>query len=351
MYSSENNYDTLNAFDYAILGQSAFLTSATLGVGFRGKSTHGLGLTGGYLGGLQSDIMMARKIGNQTMASKLYNKAAVASPGLNAFAPSLSHFGISRYLNLWSALAGHQGAAKGLTMYTAMERSVAGAMNIGPMRYSEAADLAAKGINSTSFKGAAGETIYKLRSYRGGASVPNELWGDVFDSSNPGSLYNEVRSNLSKARFGWTDKAVGYAAGMDVANAAGATRGRFGNAVSKALVRSVGVNKNPLMVGIGLALPSAMRVAAIGTIGYDLYTIGTMVGGFAGKMFINQLNAPINRFKAATAELHRGTFMSSSYISSNVGATGRQRAMANIYEKQLNLRQVLGNEAAMMGMM
>jgi hypothetical protein len=80
--------------------------------------------------------------------------------------------------------------------------------------------------------------------------------------------------------------------------------------------------------------------------GVDLYTLGVMGAGLMGKAALASMKAPITTYNAMTSDIHRGTFMSSSPLSPFVGATQRQRAMANIYDRQLNLRQVLGNEAA-----
>jgi len=181
-------------------------------------------------------------------------------------------------------------------------------------------------------------------------NLTGETWGNVFSELDDSSLYNQMRRAAYASSSG-ADSAARKIGGEAVVALRGDARGKFGSAVSSFLVDKVSVKQNRFMIGMGKSLPGMTRIGAAGAMAIDLYGLGLMFGSMGGKLFINQLNAPLNRFKAASAEIHRGTFMSSSYISSNVGATGRQRAMANIYEKQLNLRQVLGNEAALMGMM
>lgn len=332
--------------DYSLLASGGLLTTATLGLGFRNGNPRGLGDATGYLGGRHRDVVMARKVTGQTSLAKYYNKLTVSRPGLAAYAPSLSHLSPSRYLNLWSTLAGHEGAIKGATMFANTERVMSRmAGDYGPNLNRVFGDLP-----MTSYRGSAGTRMMDMFANHPIGNLAGETWGQVFDESDSMSLYNRMRRTQNLAT-GAENVIYRKGAAEDIVRATGSSRGKVGGAISSFLVDKIAVKQNRFMIGMGKALPGMARVGGAGAIAIDLYGLGLMFGSMGGKLFINQLNAPLNRFKAASAEIHRGTFMSSSYISSNVGATGRQRAMANIYEKQLNLRQVLGNEAAMMGMM
>jgi hypothetical protein len=129
----------------------------------------------------------------------------------------------------------------------------------------------------------------------------------------------------------------------------GPQAGKMSNAVAGWMVKNV--PKSALLQGMGKSIPFLARGVGAATVGFDLYSIGMMAGQGLSKVVTGAMNRQTNMYNRLTSDVHRGTFMSSSPLSPFVGATGRQRAMANVFEKQLNLRQALGNEAAYMSNM
>ena len=328
------------AQDYLMLASSAAMSTATMTHGFSGKGFGGWNSIGAYMSGIQPDIQMMRKITGQTWPSRQYARMAAKSPTLRALAPTLGALGPSKYLTYWSALAGNERAIQSLA-------GMAMAKDVGSS--ARAAGMTAKQIFGTpdyTFKGA-------LRNRNSMFTRFSNLTGDATwgQFTGEGSAIGKLlRAQQLKAMQAGASTAEKAAAGATIGRLSGVFDGKIGGLAGGLINRGMasGGATGTLFKAGGRMIPGASRFLGGVTAGVDLYTIGTMGGSLMGKGFIASLELPSKMYMGMTAGLHRGTFMSSSPLSPFVGATGRQRAMANIYDRQLNLRQVLGNEAALL---
>jgi hypothetical protein len=175
---------------------------------------------------------------------------------------------------------------------------------------------------------------------------PYGTWGKYIDPEQP--FQQMLRSGRGEASWG---KMIAHEAGLsdigigDPAFARGA--GTLATKISGLMVRGAGAAgvKGQLFRGVGKMLPAASRVGGLAFAAYDVYNIGLFAGSMLGKAGLAMMKAPVKRYENMTSDIHRGTFMTSSPLSPFVGATSRQRAIADVYDRNLNLRQVLGNEA------
>jgi len=139
---------------------------------------------------------------------------------------------------------------------------------------------------------------------------------------------------------------------LDNAPGTGSPRGAgvIANKISGGMVRAANASgvKGQLFRGVGKMIPSAARMGGIAFAAYDVYNLTLLAGGLVGKAGIAMMKAPVSRYNNMTSDIHRGTFMTSAPLSPFVGATSRQRAISDVYDRNMNLRHFLGNEAAYM---
>lgn len=367
-YPGQEDQNLLSPSAALIFGHSMFFTAGGLTSGISGKNPfrtesgsrlRAIGSAGGYLTGKHTNVMLARKLTGQTLPSRLYSRMAYSGGAPNALgrlAPSLGHMLPSRYLTLWSGLAGERGALQGLGMMAGVEdlRSWASAQDLGDIFDSKNAKAREffKGRSGVDFRQTAKSGIPFRDSIFGNVPGWEGKWGDYIDPSN-------LKSNLkwsggtagTWADMQWlsgTDKEFREAMAKSMAQRAGfigENAGRVSNKVSGYLIRKIAVEQSKTFISLGKLIKPAMRLGGVAMVGFDIYTAANMLGKGMGKLALHSMKAPVNTYNMLTSDIHRGTFMSSSPLSPFVGATGRQRAMANIFDRQLNLRQVLGNEA------
>ena len=291
------------------------------------------------MSGIQPDIQALRKISGVTLPSRTYESLASRSPFLKSIAPSLQNLGPSKLLTYWSALAGNEKALQSLGGMAAVNRLRA-APNAAGISTKE---LFGEGINSWT---------KALRNRTLSMDLPfSSVTGDLTWGKAAGGMADMLRTQQNIATSRGASTAARAAAGEVIGTEAG-LMGKGAGGISNffaGLINKGMASGNPLMKAGGTAIPGAARFLGGVTAGVDLFTLGSMAFSGVGKGFMASLQIPSKVYMGVTAGIHRGTFMSSSSLSPFVGATGRQRAMANIYDRQLNLRQVLGNEAAMIG--
>jgi hypothetical protein len=327
-------------------------------VGTKARAARSLGR---YATGRPLDQQTTRRLAGTSWLGKPYAKLRDRSATLAKFAPNLSYLGPARYMTLWAGLAGHQGAGAGLGAMRAVH-------DVAAQGAVQGIDVFSRTGGAQMFEGMAGYDLKAAKAAQsGGASFfdafisgpegrrpptrrsptwrahGGDLWGDYVKSDS--AVREEIRILQQRLLAG--DKTAGYELTRMTGGRAG---GRFGGgAIYDSFGRFISgkvASNSAFYIGMGRALPSIARFGTAGFMGIDLFTIGAMGASLMGKAAVASMKAPINTYNAMTADIHRGTFMSSSPLSPFVGATQRQRAMANIYDRQLNLRQVLGNEAA-----
>jgi hypothetical protein len=309
-----------------------------------GTKARALRSLGRYASGRPLDQQTTRRLAGVNWSGRQYAKIRDSVPGLGNIAANLSYLGPSRYLTLWAGLAGHQGAGAGLAAMQAVS-DVA-----GTARYMQGGlDVFSRAGGKAMFEGIPG---YDFRAAKvTGAEFFESYVGSSVEAQRLGTWGEYVRSD-SRARTTIAELQRRVLAGD-------ATAGRRLTAITGGTGPGTGLYKawggfltnkiaggSAFWTGMGRAMPSVARLGTAGFMGVDLYTLGVMGAGLMGKAALASMKAPITTYNAMTSDIHRGTFMSSSPLSPFVGATQRQRAMANIYDRQLNLRQVLGNEAA-----
>lgn len=307
---------------------------------------HSLAGLGRYASGTQSNVMMARKLTNQTMASKWYRNHAPSS--ISRLAPELSQLFPSRYLNAWAALAGSEGAYQGMGMQSATTwgRRMAGlAGDMDPFSGMTPGTTSPKSP-MTSFGSATRATTSFYDTPI--TDLPgSKTWGDFLRTEGETQTWLRNRGAGIQSEAEWAKAALHNAGLYDKGMPINRGAGIISNKMSGLLIRGVGATgvKGELFRGVGKMIPAATRIGAVGFAAYDVYNISLMAGSLIGKAGLAMMKAPVAHYNKMTADIHRGTFMTSSPLSPFVGATSRQRAIADVYDRNLNLRQVLGNEA------
>jgi hypothetical protein len=341
-YMGGSQEGTIRAQDYMMMAQSAAFNTATLTHGtFANRRFGGFSGIGRYMSGLNQDVLTARKIAGVTMPSRGYARYAAKHPRLAALAPSLGHALPSKYMAYWSTLAGNVDAAQSMVAMGAM---------------GEARGLAsASGYAGNIFKDFASQKEYlgaygwknAMRSNVLDNLVSNQSnlrWGEVLDEG--GSRMIQMRSQQRLVMQGATAE-IRERAASNIAKMGGISEGGLGKGITGFLGKRFATGgAGWATMGRGIA-PAARMLGGV-TAGIDVYSIAMFGGGIIGKGFVNSMTIPGKIYSGMTQGIHRGTFMSSSPLSPFVGQTGRQRAMANIYDRQLNLRQAMGNEAAIL---
>lgn len=321
--------------------QSMFYTTARMTHGFSGKPFGSPGFLGGYLTGMNNDISVMRKLAGITMPSRGYNwltkHTGKFGASLASKFPTLGHLLPSRYLTLWSALSGNQKAMETLGFDAAINRTVKRSIR----------KHAKHGINITE------EAVRK--EFLGGRNGFLNFGKSMYDAplrTRVASVFGDI--GYGEKTFGDLTRKMAKGLSNRLAKAGGAGGAKY----ASQFLGMIGMGANPIAKWMVSKIPQSVALKAAGryimplsrlggwaTLGIDAGHLAIGAGAIAGKAFIGGVELPMKMYRGITQEIHRGTFMSSSPMSPFVGATQRQRAMANIYEKQLNLRQVMGNEA------
>lgn len=349
-------------------GVSSMLHTARMTHGFKGRRWTGAGQIGDYFTGMTPEVITMRKLGGQTMPSKIwqgyYNKRGEWVRGitergrvgqsLGRIAPSLSHLGPSRYLTLWSALSGNQGAWDALNAMAEMEKTV-GYLQWEGRTYGQAAW-------QFSHKRTPGGTWTRTPAfdYRAAMKQPwfetgprgggrGARWRDIAGLRGPSAASQGAMDILLEAQKVYKMGILPFEAEVVASEEAVARwgmKGPLGKYVAAPIARHTVIRQNPFMNSAGRMIGPLSRAGGSVLVGMEIYHAATWLGGLHAKATLGIMGMPGNIYRGVTSEIHRGTFMASGPMSPFVGATQRQRAMANIYDKQLNLRQVMGNEAA-----
>lgn len=350
-----NPYDSGAYFGEVDYGSTGLLGSAALvgawsplfGIstatnGFYGGKFGGLRGVGRYLSGLNSDVMQARKYAGVTAPSQMYAKMAGTTPGLGRFAPTLSHLGPTRFFATWSAIAGNEGAMQSLAAMTELRKAAGIGLDTDPSTIGS--------IYRNTFRKKTG-LRFNFGELRGTPFRDFEIrkgvpWGSAIDGASLEWIKNRFKvfnMDSPSARF------AGEEALRGAGNYDGALTAKYSDwMLNMGEKAKAGKLSGKAFMTAGKAIKPIANIGARALVGVDVYGLSMFIGSMTGKLTLAGLSAPVNTYTALTSEMHRGMFMTSSNLSPFVGATGRQRAMANIYDKQLNLRQVMGNEAAYM---
>jgi len=372
------------------VAQSLAFTSNTMTHGFDYRAMGTVRGLAGYARGRQYDHMIARKLTGTTYFGNRYRNLAMKYPGLGRAAPTLSHLAPSRYLTFASAVGGNQDAMQALRFMAATQDQVRTFSNIAGTSLTESYGILYGGrpnpagvtrnrgrpefdLRPGSLRAGFGDRVMPISTGgelpHGGKTIKDIGLGKatttaqqdrylrLFNLRQSGMLGESLRRELDE-----TPSLVRLEAHIREANRATSSAAKVAHFTGAA--EAVGMGTVGAKVGGGIARlgGNATAIKAFSTIkpvaniagkaflGFDVYHLAGFAGkwGFKGTMALAELPGKI--YSGITREMHRGTFMSAGSLSPFVGATGRQRAMATIYEKQLNLRQALGNESSLMFM-
>ena len=348
----------------------------TMGAGFiPGKYPYNLGT--GYLAGHAPNVSVARRMTGQSFMNQKYsNFLARGGPGsgwLSQNIPTLNQLSVGRHITFMSGVGGQAGSIQTMTGAMNIEKMAINAQRTLGVSYQEGLNTVFGKSQGTTLRamGAApfrnltfaNEAVtnnmdfrYAMRQSVMGHTPPvtwNEaLGGSTYNqglgqanarfAARMGSINEEIMSGLyntpaDKARRKIAVRSMGYATGE--------MRSPMGRA-AVALTERAAASES-IYAMMALRAPSmAANIGGKAFAQYTAFTLSELGGHLAGKAFKGAIQIPGNMYMSAMKDIHRGTFISSAPLSPFVGATGRQRAIADIYYKQLNLSQALGNEAA-----
>jgi hypothetical protein len=357
-YADGRQEGTSNLQDFLMWAEPINLHVARLSHGFeRTKPAFG-GIRGfsDYARGFQSTTTSLRKLSGVSFGNSMYWKAADrigGKVGRGMSSTSLSMIGPSRFLNTWAALSGDMGARSSFNVMSAQGNAVRNIMANNPgMSYAKASQAAfknAKAYNISSAMGTPLDNQFVSDISAAGPGSPIDRFGRTMDIGTTQAAEFWGRLSTAQKSFKAGTLTAEDSAGVRAAFYKAANLEHMPSFLRQPMVRLMegpaGVKAGPITQMLGRSIGGVAQFAGGLQIGMMTFSTGVKAGQLAGKATIAAINAPKAIYQNFAQGIHRGTFMSSSPLSPFVGATGRQRAMANIYEKQLNLRQVMGNEA------
>ena len=351
-------------------------------------STMATGLYGGrhfvsgtrqWMAGYSSDLSVARAMTGQSMFGRAYSKylagGGAGSSWLSQNVPMLNQLSVGRHLTFMSGVGGEVGSINTMTGLQNIEKMTDAVMRTKGLSYQESMNFLFNKSGGTQYgtvarswepfsrapfinDAARADASWQRTMYRSYGHQAPFNWGEAMQmrgvensaaaladaNAEFGARMASINADIMAGRNTAADKAMRRQLVRDLAAETGTTRSAMGRGAAALAERAAASESIYAMIGLR-SIPKIANVGSKAIMQYGAFQISSL-GGMAAAWGVKKMaTLPGDLYRKITSDIHRGSFISSAPLSPFVGATGRQRAIADIHYKQLNLSQALGNES------
>jgi hypothetical protein len=368
-------------FTDPLMYQPMLASTASMSMGLYG-GRHAMSATRMWMAGYSTDLSVARRVTGQSMMGKAYSgylgrSNSRTASWLAANIPTLNQLSVGRHLTFMSGVGGELGSINMMTGLQNIEKMAGSVMQTKGLSYQESLNYLFRGSGGTNYgtmarswqpfsrapfmnEAARADLGWQRTMYRGyGHSAPFS-WGEAMQmhsmpatgtlgeaNAQFASRMASINADIMAGRNTAVDKAARRQLVRDLAAETGTNRSAIGRGATALAERAAASESIYAMIGLR-AVPKMANLGSKALSQYMFFELSSLGGQMAAGAFKKMATIPGDLYRKITSDIHRGTFISSAPLSPFVGATGRQRALADIHYKQLNLSQALGNESKML---